>query len=275
MRISRPGSPDIGLINDYGIGQSEFLWYIRGNRNVKKIFSSIWNSDELFTSFDGAGCYRNWHINEEWKTMGGWYHCDQVNNQKHFFSLFDKLTLFFQNPFKKPDRCSIQGFVALTDNNPSTGGLVLVPYSHKNFINLQFVNVEEQVWGDFITIPPELTEHINPCLIQCKAGDLVLWDSRTFHCNTPALIDQQDDTTTNLLRLVAYICMSPLSLFVPDGVRYENLEEFRELREDFVRDRVTCSHWPLELITASMFIPFEYMLTRRIILFQVEHLVRI
>jgi hypothetical protein len=79
-RISRPGSTDIGLINDYGIGQSEFLWYIRGNRNVKKVFSSIWNSEELFTSFDGAGCYRNWHKNESWKTKSGWYHCDQVNN---------------------------------------------------------------------------------------------------------------------------------------------------------------------------------------------------
>ena len=33
--------------------------------------------------------------------------------------------------------------------------------------------------------------------------------------------------------------------------RYESLEEFRELREDFVRDRVTCTHWPLELITAK------------------------
>ncbi len=41
-------------------------------------------------------------------------------------------------------------------------------------------------------------------------------------------------------------------MFVPDGVRYENLEEFRELREDFVRDKVTCTHWPLELFTASM-----------------------
>jgi hypothetical protein len=42
-------------------------------------------------------------------------------------------------------------------------------------------------------------------------------------------------------------------MFVPDDVRYENLEEFRELREDFVRDRVTCTHWPLEMVTASLY----------------------
>lgn len=77
-RMSRPGLPEVGIINDHGIGQSEFLWYIRGNPNIKKIFSSIWNSDELFVSFDGAGCYRNWHRNPQWKTESGWYHCDQV-----------------------------------------------------------------------------------------------------------------------------------------------------------------------------------------------------
>jgi hypothetical protein len=76
---SRPGSSDIGLLNDHGIGQSEFMWYIRGNPNVKKVFSYIWNSNELFTSFDGAGCYRNWYFNKKWKTKSGWYHCDQVN----------------------------------------------------------------------------------------------------------------------------------------------------------------------------------------------------
>jgi hypothetical protein len=92
-RMSRPGSTDIGLINDYGIGQSEFLWYIRGNQNVKKVFSSIWNSDELFTSFDGAGCYRNWHLNETWKTKSGWYHCDQVNNRYIFFFFNDFISL--------------------------------------------------------------------------------------------------------------------------------------------------------------------------------------
>jgi hypothetical protein len=45
-------------VNDHGIGQSEFM---------------------LFTSFDGAGCYRDWQLNEKWKTKSGWYHCDQVD----------------------------------------------------------------------------------------------------------------------------------------------------------------------------------------------------
>ncbi|CAF3400964.1 unnamed protein product [Rotaria socialis] len=230
-----PGLSDIGLLNDYGIGQSEFMWYIRGKPYVKKVFSHIWNSNELFTSFDGAGCFRDWHLNEEWKTRSGWYHCDQ-------------------NPFRKPDRCSIQGLVSLTDSDESTGGLVIVPGSQNSFIDLQFMVNENSLWGDYVTIPSELVEMLRPRLVKCKAGDLVVWDSRCTHCNTPALIDERNGDSsleTQLLRVVAYICMSPSSMFEPDGVRYDSLEEFRELREDFVRDRVTCTHWPLELNTAS------------------------
>lgn len=78
--MNRPGIPDVGLLNQYDIGQSEFLWSVRGNPNVKKVFSRIWKSDELCVSFDGAGCFRNWYLNKDWKTDGSWYHCDQVND---------------------------------------------------------------------------------------------------------------------------------------------------------------------------------------------------
>jgi hypothetical protein len=41
-------------------------------------------------------------------------------------------------------------------------------------------------------------------------------------------------------------------MFVPDMNEYKNLEEFRRLREQYVRERITCTHWPLELVDASM-----------------------
>jgi len=91
--VLRPGSSHIGLLNTLGIGQSEFLWFVRGNPNIKKVFSNIWNSNELFVSFDGAGGFRNWHINSKWKTTGGWYHCDQVK----LFSIdfFNRISILF------------------------------------------------------------------------------------------------------------------------------------------------------------------------------------
>lgn len=76
--IAWPGLTHVGIMPDDGIGHSQFMWSIRGNPNVKKIFSYIWKTSELLVSFDAAGSFRNWHINPKWKTISGWYHCDQV-----------------------------------------------------------------------------------------------------------------------------------------------------------------------------------------------------
>ncbi|CAF0721137.1 unnamed protein product [Adineta steineri] len=229
-----PGIPHNGLVNDEGIGQSEFMWFVRGNPNIKKVFSHIWNSNELFVSFDGAGCFRDWRLNKNWKTAGGWYHMDQ-------------------NPFTKPNRCSIQGLVSLTDADESTGGLVVVPDSHKHFLELKSITDEKRLYPDYLRVPYKypLLEKLRPRLIKCKAGDLVVWDSRCMHCNTPALIPKEKNSQSELLRVVCYICMSPLSMFKPDVNEYENIEEFRSLRENCVRQRTTCTHWPLQIIPAS------------------------
>lgn len=163
--------------------------------------------------------------------------------------------ILFKNPFRKPTRCSIQGLVSLTDNDESTGGLVLVPGSHKHFLDLQSTTTETRLWGDFVRVPYKypLLEEVHPRLIKCKAGDLIVWDSRSIHCNTPALIYKDKTTESELLRIVTYICMSPLSLFKPDEDEYKNIERFRELREKYVRERITCTHCPLELVGAGMY----------------------
>jgi hypothetical protein len=82
-----PGSPHVGIISDDGFGQSQFMWSVRGNPNVKKIFAQIWQTPELLVSFDAAGCFRDWHLNPTWKTTSGWYHCDQVSSFLRFFFL--------------------------------------------------------------------------------------------------------------------------------------------------------------------------------------------
>jgi hypothetical protein len=76
--IAWPGLPHLGLLPNEGFGQSQFMWSVRGNPNVKKIFTQIWQTPELLVSFDAAGCFRDWHLNSSWKTISGWYHCDPV-----------------------------------------------------------------------------------------------------------------------------------------------------------------------------------------------------
>ena len=124
---------------------------------------------------------------------------------------------------------------------------------------------------DFISIDkddPIMTSR-EPILICCKAGDMILWDSRTVHCNTPGLtaseyfsndssappdraeslpgqisassstsIEQRCDHN-EIIRLVAYVCMLPRSMATPRCL------ELRKL--GFVR-RSNTSHWPTQKI---------------------------
>jgi len=66
--------------------------------------------------------------------------------------------------------------------------------------------------GDFVRVDrfnPRLGLEA-PILVAARAGDLLLWDSRTVHCNTPALEDGDPiQSQPELLRVVAYICMMP------------------------------------------------------------------
>merc|ERR1719326_2042181 len=51
-------------------------------------------------------------------------------------------------------------------------------------------------------------EECEKAFITCKAGDLILWDSRTMHANTCADAPPELDPH-QLLRLTAYVCMTP------------------------------------------------------------------
>jgi len=78
----------------------------------------------------------------------------------------------------------VQGVLTLTDVDDSTGGLTLVPGSH-----LYHDEMMQKCGGngDFCKIPmndPIL--HGIRKVVTAKAGDLLLWDSRTIHCSSPA-----------------------------------------------------------------------------------------
>ncbi len=106
-----PNTFSNGIIDQYGIGQSKFLWTIRAKENVRKVFAGLWGTDELLTSFDGCNAFRPTNSKvctdgkgKSWKTKGSWYHIDQGAMLKGF-------------------QC-VQGFVTLTDVNEVSGGLV-------------------------------------------------------------------------------------------------------------------------------------------------------
>jgi len=205
-----------------GIGQSELLWFVRQNDNVINVFKNIWETDEVLCSFDGCGTFRPTHENEKWKTNEGWWHIDQ-------------------NPILLPERACIQGFVSLTDQDKSTGGFICKPEGLSMFLDTK-ASAEE---GNFVKLNADAHKDILDCpskFVECKAGDMVLWDSRVPHCNTPALIEPKVTCGNELLRLVTYICMTPKSLATPELLR---------LRKQAVLHGVTTNHWPHVFSRAS------------------------
>ena len=110
-----------GLINNLGISQSKFQWYIRTNKKLLNLFIKIWNVKsykDLLCSMDGICLFRPFdkkHI--EWKTINKWYHIDQ-------------------NPINKPNFQCYQSYITLLDQNQNTGGTAIIPKSHLKFKNV-------------------------------------------------------------------------------------------------------------------------------------------
>ena len=122
---------------------------------------------------------------------------------------------------------------------------MVIPRSHNRFHELL------SIWrktGNNSKIPfdHEILQEEYGLLIHARPGDLLLWDSRTIHCNTPSFLTpprpQHNDDAFGLLRMVSYICMTPLTFA-------ENPDEIINRRLNAFRYRLTSSHWPHEYQT--------------------------
>jgi len=179
-----------GIIKFPGAGQSEVVWLARTRPAVKEAFAMVWGTDELISAFDGFNVFLPWHYGFR-KTDDGWLHVDQG--------------------YAKRGLNAVQGFVSLTDQDATTGGLCVIPGSHhrhSEWVTAQngyhdFVSVPHWESGKKLLVLPQQ-------LVTCKAGDLVLWDSRCVHCNTPATV-QPTTPEGELLRVAIYVCMTKKS----------------------------------------------------------------
>jgi len=218
-----PAGKADGIIHDRGIGQAPVMWFLRGLKKLRGVFADLWGTSQLVASYDGAGVFRPYGHNPEWKTTKkNWYHVDQAHRKRGL-------------------HC-VQGLLTLTDATPETGGLVVVPRSHR-FHGEVLRNYREPDNGwNFLMVKandPILTEGDGgPRQLMAKAGDLLLWDSRTVHCNTQPIIENESVLNgEDLIRAVAYICMTPAAWCS---------EETLKQRREGTTQRVTTSHWPHE-----------------------------
>lgn len=218
--FSKIGDKFTGIISGGNAGHSDCAWFVRTRPRVKQAFANVWKTKDLISSFDGLNAFLPWHRSKQAeqtdKTAPSWFHVDQGID-------------------KGPGLRCVQGLVSLKDATPGTGGLCVVDGSHtKHEYFLSYAALNK---GDFVMCP-EFDPIINKGkrLITCLAGDLVLWDSRTLHCNTPALV-HPTNSPNQLLRQVAYVCMTPKNLASVGVIR---------CRCRGALQNIGTNHWPHE-----------------------------
>ena len=197
-----------GIYKFHEVGHQEFAWFIRTRPQIINIFKKIWNTDNLVVSFDGA-CYIPSDCKKKDKI---WTHTDQASNDS-------KLKCF-------------QSFVSLTNNENRS----LVVYEKSHLIHEKYFK-ERQISNskNWNLIDHDFLKEIeySKKILKVNAGDLVIWDSRTFHQN-------QYGDSNNEERIVQYIC------YLPKNVK-ENNYNIQKKREKYFLERRTTSHWPYPL----------------------------
>lgn len=197
-------------------GQSRVAWWAR--LKAKQVFSSLYNTEDLVTSFDTIGIYR-----EKIKTKKEmWYHTDST-------------------PLRHEKDHSTQGILNLIDTTENgEGGLVVLPKSHSLLFQYVIKNADwAPLWNDepFWEKYNELLSDnpsLHPVRVGAPAGSVILFYSSVVHCNMP--YSTKRTTESHLRRAVVYVCMAPRDR-VTD-------KKWNEKRRQAVVDGATTSHWP-------------------------------
>ena len=145
----------------------------------------------------------------------------------------------------------------------------MVPDSHTPEATARFKRAHPQYdrgefGSDWCPLRSPAREAPTAVLLMARAGDLILWDSRTLHggrvgqrarvSGTIFRESTTDDSTlapqsipsvpTDLARLAATVCMTPKALASPGVLR---------AREKGYQKGCTFTHWPHEAIMTAMF----------------------
>lgn len=212
-----------GIYQQYALGQSAAAWTIRQHPKVHEVFSKLLGSEDLVTSIDGVCVMPP----PEARGVGfdngkRWYHFDQG---------------------KTLGRRCVQGFVAVTESAAEDGTLVVLEGSH--LYHSEFMTkfgAAHAKSGDWIKFNEEELKWlqdkpgVKEVRVAAPLGSLVLWDSRTGHCNAYAMANREH---SDRFRMVVYCCQQQLP-----QVQKERNKMLAKKRKVFHENRVT-SHWPL------------------------------
>ena len=202
------------LIQHWSIGHAQFLWNLRQNKKVIKVFEKIWNDTDLITSFDGASIHMPPEItNRGWYLGNDWFHTDQSYTRNNF-------------------EC-IQSWITAYDVEEGDATLQVLEKSHKlhGKFAKKFNITNKSDWYKLSIDELEFYENCKKVRIECKAGSVVLWDSRMIHCGS----EPKKSRKNPKFRMIGYICMVPRSLATETTLK-KRKKAFEDLR--------TTNHYP-------------------------------
>jgi len=195
------------------VGHSDFQWEVR--EQTSELFGHLWGVEKtnLATSFDGF-CFMAGERKYKKRADNSFIHTDQNPNRNYVWSY--------------------QGLLNLVDCDEKSGGFVCVPKTHlkhREFFETRYDLTGKKFKKDWYLFSDEEKEDeeilSQTIKVNCNAGDMILWDSRTFHCNTVP--------TKSVTRACVYVCMLPK----------EHLnKEIRTKRRNAFELKRCCTHHP-------------------------------
>jgi hypothetical protein len=192
-----------GILQHFQIGHAEFLWKLRCEDNIIKAFQTIYQTDDLLVSFDGANATRP---SKKRKTKN-WGHIDQRQSKVGFNCVQGCVT------FTKTDT----KFVVLSgSHNLHQEFFKIFPskIGKKDWVKM---NIDEYNWY--------IANGATEVYITAEPGDLVLWDSRIVHWVI---------SPTDTVRLAGYVSYEPRNR--------ATVSSLKKKQKYFLEGRTT-SHW--------------------------------
>lgn len=179
------------LLQHWEIGHLQAVWDVRQNPRVCAPFEALWetNADDLLCSFDGLSV----HLPPE-QTGRGWFrqsklHCDQS----------------YQNQGLE----TVQAWVTANDVREGDATLAYLEGSHRFQPEVaQKFKMGRAHWNAMS--PDMIRFYAETCgcalrHVECPAGSMVLWDSRTVHSGREPVRGRAEPNE----RYVVYVCMTP------------------------------------------------------------------
>lgn len=218
-----PSGHQKGLYNRYSVNHEAFVWKIRTEPGVVNTFEKVWSTDDLIVSFDGMNVslpVNQEHGRTDIEQTEPWPHIDQDPRT------IEKLELY-------------QGIAQMSPCGPEDGGLVVLSGSHnlhqQHFEEIGGFRADSDLGvgknGYNFTSEDADWYRAQGCKeikICAKAGDLILWDSRTIHWNS--------NPTGQQTRFISYVCYCPRA-----RMSEADLQRKREVFDA----RKGTTHWPV------------------------------